>query len=113
MAVPEGDVAKFARELRGMLGRDGERALDRCDWARRFVELGFEMDCGRSFEERYDLRLGDAHSLASSVERIDDVRVLGNAAFSECRYLTHWAMGPDDEGLEWLRLALGHLEKLG
>jgi hypothetical protein len=40
------------------------------------------------------------------------VRVLGNAVFSECRYLTHWVMGPNLEGYKWLRMALRHLVEL-
>ena len=70
------------------------------------------MDAGRSLEETYALSLGDVRGFEDCLERINDKRVLGNAVFSECRYLTHWAMGSDPEGHEWLRIALGRLAKV-
>lgn len=64
------------------------------------------MDAGKSFEDAYGLALGDVNGLEGLLARIYDVRVLGNAVFSECRYLTHWVMGPKPGGYKWLRMAL-------
>ena len=70
------------------------------------------MDCGHSYEERYDIALHDVRGLRRGLSRIDDVQVLGDACFSQCRYITHWAMGPCDELVEWLGVALARLEEL-
>ena len=106
------DVARFARELReGIEGR-GAAALDRLDWAERFRGLGFRMDCGHSYEERYGIALHDVRGLRNELSRIDDVQTLGDACFSQCRYITHWAMGPCDDLVEWLGVALARLEEL-
>ncbi len=49
--MSEKNLVTFAREFRGMLEDQGVHALmGRFDWAQRFWDLGFEMDCGRSFE---------------------------------------------------------------
>ncbi|WP_455138811.1 hypothetical protein [Thermophilibacter sp.] len=107
------DLLAFAHELREILEEQGVRALmGRFDWAQRFWGLGFEMDCGRSFEQRYGLRLGDAQELSHELNRIDDVRALGNAVFSQCRYITHWSYSPENESVDWLLQALERLEEL-
>lgn len=106
------DVARFARELRGRLEEQGASALEQFDWAGRFWDLGFKMDCGHSYEERYGIALHDARSLRRELGRIDDVQTLGDACFSQCRFITHWAMGPCDERVEWLEVALARLEEL-
>lgn len=40
------NVAKYARKLRLASEERGVVALERDDWAARFQEFGFEMDCG-------------------------------------------------------------------
>lgn len=54
----------------------------------------------------------DAQGLRRELVRIDDMQTLGNAAFSQCRCITHWSMGPCERELDWLEIALGHLEEL-
>lgn len=76
------DVAKHARKLRLAIEERGAAALERDDWATRFRELGFKMDCGHSHEEHYGLALYDARGLRREPARIDDVQTLGNAVFS-------------------------------
>lgn len=106
------DVARFAHELRERIEERGAAALDRFDWAERFWGLGFRMDRGHSYEERYDIALHDVRGLRRGLSRIDDVQTLGDACFSQCRYITHWAMGPCDDLVEWLGVALARLEEL-
>lgn len=106
------DVAKCTRKLRLAIEERGAAALERDDWATRFRELGFEMDCGHSYEEFYGLSLYDARGLRHELVRIDDVQTLGNAVFSQCRYITRWSMGPCDREVDWLEIALGRLEEL-
>ena len=105
-------TASFARKFRGMLEEDGVAALDRFGWAERFRELGFEMDCGHSYEEKYGLPLGEKLDAETGFPRIDSVVVLGNAVFSQCRYLTHWSGGYGEEAAVWLIGALRRLEEL-
>lgn len=112
-AVVEGcDVARFARELRERIEEQGAAALERADWAEHFWALGFNMDCGHSYEERYGLALRDVQGLRRGLSSMDDVQALGDACFSQCRYITHWAMGSVDERVEWLKIALARLEEL-
>lgn len=106
------DVARCARIIRKMIEKQGATALERIDWAESFRELGFEMGCGHSYEGRYGLALHDVRGLRRELERIDDVQTLGNAVFSQCRYITHWSMGPCERELDWLEIALGRLEEL-
>ena len=106
------DVARFARELRERIEGRGAAALDRFDWAERFRGLGFRMDCGHSYEERYGLALHDVRGLRGELSRVDDAQTLGDACFSQCRYITHWAMGPCNDLVEWLGVALARLEEL-
>ena len=44
-------VAKYARKLRLAIEKCGAVARERDDWAARFQEFGFEMECGHSKEE--------------------------------------------------------------
>lgn len=105
-------TASFAREFRAMLEKDGVAALERFDWAERFRGLGFEMDCGHSYEEKYGLGLGEKRNAEMGFSRIDSVAVLGNAVFSQCRYLTHWSDGSGEDDAVWLIGALRRLEEL-
>ena len=43
---------------------------------------------------------------------IDDVRLLGDAAFSQCRYITHWAYSLEHVGVEWIVTVLRRIEEL-
>lgn len=106
------DVAKYARKLRLAIEERGAAALEREDWASHFRELSFEMDCGRSYEELYGLALHDTQGLRRELALIDDAQTLGNAVFSQCWYITHWSMGPCEQELDWLEIALGRLEEL-
>ena len=105
-------VRTFARGFREELGRCGVTALERFDWAGRFRGLGFEMDCGHSYEEAYGLSLGNDRDIDEGLSRVEDMAVLGNAIFSQCRYLTHWSYGYGEESAAWLVAALGRLEEL-
>lgn len=102
----------FAQEFREQLEREGVAILDRYNWVERLSELGFQMDCGRSYKEMYGLELGEAKDAEKNIAGVDNARVLGNAIFSQCRYLTHWANGYDEEATVWLVAALRRLETL-
>lgn len=105
-------VRAFARGFREELECRGIVALERFDWAGGFSGLGFEMDCGRPYEEAYGLSLGSARDIGEELSQVDDMAMLGNAIFSQCRYLTHWSYGYGEEDVAWLAAALGRLEEL-
>lgn len=63
-----------------------------CDgFADKCFALGFEMDCGNAFCERYPKAFNDYSELDKIIEEIDDPQFLGTAIFSQWRYITHWS----------------------
>lgn len=106
------EIASFTREFREQLEIWGASALDRTNWAERFRGFGFHMDCGNSYQEHYGLSIDDVEGLRRNPDRVDDIQILGNAVFSQCRYITHWSMGSCRRELEWLQIALKRLEEL-
>lgn len=106
------EIGSYVHELRERLEQWGSCALERTDWADRFSNFGFQMDCGRSFLERYESLVDDMDVLQLNLDYVDDIQVLGNAIFSQCRYITHWTMGGCQREFEWLKLALKRLEDL-
>lgn len=70
------------------------------------------MDCGHSFNEATGLLLGDERGLCRVLDDIDDVRLLGDAAFSQCRYITHWSYAPEYESVGWIVMVLKRVEEL-
>lgn len=80
--------------------------------------LGFEMDCGKSFENAYPevKAFADYRDLDKIVDGITDIPLLGSAIFSKWRYFTHWAGPGEDilsfENRSWFITALGRLERL-
>ena len=77
--------------------------------------LGFEMDVGESFIERYSK---DAFHKADTLERIindvDSIEILGNGIYSKWRYITHWAESSllSEENKKWFLIALNKLAQL-
>ena len=73
--------------------------------------LGFEMDCGKSFESAYGSaalhNAGDLKKISGSVQ---NVQILGNAVFSQWRCYTHWACSALNR--EWFVAAFSRLAEL-
>lgn len=105
-------VTLLAKQLHKGLQTNGISALERFDWSEKLLSLGFKMDCGDSFKETYNLSLGDSDGLKNAYHDIKDIQVLGNAIFSECRYLTHWSMDAGENEFTWLMTALSRLEEI-
>ena len=80
-------------------------------------DLGFDMDVGESFIERYSK---DAFHKADTLERIindvDSVDILCNGIYSKWRYITHWAGVTEsllsEENKKWFLIALNKLAQL-
>ena len=53
-------------------------------------ELGFEMDCGNAFSEKYGAAVNDSNALKQIIDTVDDIPLLGSAVYSQWRYFNHW-----------------------
>lgn len=70
------------------------------------------MDCGQSFNEKTGLLLGDERGLDRVLVSVDDIRLLGDAAFSQCRYITHWAYSLEHDSVGLIVKVLRRMEEL-
>lgn len=81
-------------------------------FADKCFSLGFQMDSGNSFCEKYLHAFNDAEELDKIIEEIDDPQFLGTAIFSQWRYITHWSYCShplDPEYRPWFICAFGRL----
>lgn len=77
--------------------------------------LGFEMDCGNSFEDAFPNALNNYNKLEQIIDRINDTKLLGSAIFSKWRYITHWSFGESllsPENRAWFIIAFSRLSIL-
>lgn len=78
--------------------------------------LGFEMDSGHAFYERYGAAVNSASELLKIINEIDDIQLLGSAIYSQWRYFNHWSYNGaeilEPENCEWFLIALKRLEAL-
>lgn len=51
--------------------------------------LGFKMDCGNAFSERYGKAAYDYEELDKIIDEVNDIEVLGSAIYSRWRYFNH------------------------
>ena len=77
-------------------------------------DLGFEMDCGKSFIEAYG---GEAwrsyEELSKIIGNVNDLKILGSALFSQWRYFNHWAYGhAKEEDKQWFLIILRHMKEI-
>ena len=83
-------------------------------------DLGFEMDCEKSFAEAKEscgLNLKEAHTRRENyrnelyILENSDTEIVGNYLLSVWRYWTHWACSPYDEyELDFIRRIISILE---
>ena len=81
-------------------------------FADKCFSLGFQMDSGNSFCEKYPHAFNDAEELDKIIEEIDDPQFLGTVIFSQWRYITHWSYCShplDPEYRPWFICAFGRL----
>ena len=81
-------------------------------FAEKCFALGFEMDSGNSFCEKYPKAFNDYSELNKIIEEIDDPQFLGTAIFSQWRYITHWSYCShplDEQYRPWFITAFGRL----
>lgn len=78
--------------------------------------LGFEMDCGNAFEQKYGRAVYDYNELNRIIDNITDISLLGSAIYSRWRYFNHWANSGteilEDNNRMWFVLAFDRLALL-
>lgn len=78
--------------------------------------LGFEMDCGHTFSEKYGDAASDNEALDKIIDDVDDIPLLGSAIYSRWRYFNHWAYSGaevlEPKNRAWFILALSRLALL-
>lgn len=80
------------------------------------VALGFEMDCGHAFAEKYGSAANNSNDLDKIIDEVDDISLLGSAIYSRWRYFNHWAYSGEEilepQNRTWFILALSRLALL-
>ena len=75
--------------------------------------LGFEMDCGNAFSEKYGEAASNYKVLDQIIDDVTDIPLLGSAIYSQWRYFNHWAYSGSEilkpENRTWFILALSRL----
>lgn len=78
--------------------------------------LGFEMDCGNAFFEKYGNAINSYEALDKIIDDVNDISLLGSAIYSRWRYFNHWAYTGEEilkwKNREWFILALSRLASL-
>lgn len=78
--------------------------------------LGFEMDCGHAFSEKYGQASNNYKMLDRVIDDVTDTHLLGSAIYSRWRYFNHWAYDGaeilEPENRAWFILALNRLALL-
>ena len=78
--------------------------------------LGFEMDCGHAFSEKYGNEANNHEALDRIIDDVTDITLLGSAIYSQWRYFNHWAYTGaeilEPQNRAWFILALSRLAML-
>ena len=78
--------------------------------------LGFEMDCGHAFSEKYGQAATNHEALDKIIDDVTDIPLLGSAIYSQWRYFNHWAYTGaeilEPQNRAWFILALSRLALL-
>ena len=76
--------------------------------------LGFDMDCGESFISKYgEEAWRSVEGLTTVIDKIDDIKLIGSALFSQWRYYNHWSYSDaTDKDKEWFLMLLKRLRSL-
>lgn len=78
-------------------------------------ELGFKMDTGKAFIERYSLEAFEkSDELSKIIEILNDPYLLGNAIFSFWRKVTHWSCESllEEKNRKWIITAFARLKEI-
>ena len=79
-------------------------------------KLGFEMDCGIAFNNKYKGAFNHTDLLRKIINEITDISLIGSALYSQWRYYNHWAYDAEEilkpESKEWFIILLKQLKNL-
>lgn len=90
--------------------------FDRDEFPDDCRKLGFEMDCGKSFQDEFgDEAFNDVSALRVVLNKIDSIQLIGNAIFSQWRYFNHWdsPSNANSDTKKWFLLLLCRLKSIG
>ena len=84
------------------------------EFAEECEALGFEMDCGTSFDQAAKELWNENESAETNIAKFNDIKILGNKLYSEWRYYNHWdSPSHANEGTKkWLLILLRRLVSL-
>lgn len=78
--------------------------------------LGFKIDCGHAFSEKYGQAATDYEELDRIINDVTDISLLGAAIYSQWRYFNQWAYTgteiSEPQNREWFVLAFGRLAQI-
>lgn len=78
--------------------------------------LGFEMDFGHAFSEKYGNAANNHEALERIIDDVTDIPLLGSAIYSQWHYFNHWAYTGaeilEPKNRAWFILALSRLALL-
>ncbi len=78
--------------------------------------LGFEMDCGEAFGNKYGKAAFNLEGLTERIATENDIMLLGSAIYSQWRYYNHWAYDAREilqsENRAWFIAVLGRMAEL-
>lgn len=78
--------------------------------------LGFEMDCGRAFSEKYGNAASNSEALNKIIGEVDEILLLGSAIYSRLSYFDQGACSDaeimESQNRDWFIIALTRLEEL-
>ena len=81
----------------------------------KFRELGFVMDAGESFKQKYGGKAFNKYEILESIiSSVDCIDILGSAIYSKWRYYNHWASSSirEVESMRWFNVALKRMIEL-
>lgn len=118
-AMPRGkDICEFADKW---ISKFEDQKINYVDLVDHYLAddceaMGFEMDCGEGFGEKYGGASFDSVRLKRVIGEVDDIMLLGSAIYSRWRYFNHWAYSAEDilepKNREWFIIALTRLKEL-
>lgn len=118
-AVP--DRQKIYAFAQKWLGKFGDQNINYVELVDHFIaddceDLGFKMDCGNGFEEKYGEAVSDNDVLVKVIASVTDILLLGSAIYSRWRYFNHWAYDAaeilEPNSRAWFVTALSRLKEL-
>ncbi len=78
--------------------------------------LGFDMDCGQVFSDKYGQAISDYRALCSIINDVNDINLLGSAVYLRCKYFNQLsydgAVILEPQNRAWFILALSRLALL-